>query len=301
MFDELGARDDSTGVMHQVSEQAVFVARELDRVAIDRHSASASVEPHRSTIEFALGMASRAAQKRTYARQHLFQMKGFGDVVVRARIEALYLVAPAITRGEHEHGHCAPGAAPGFQYGNAVHFRQANIEDHSIVGFGLPEIMTLFAVERAIDDISGVGQRSGELAIEIGVILDHEEAQGIFLRLAAGMILTIYGVNSRVDHFATAAEQSQYIDEFTVVSAKVGTNNFGILAMFAQKFDGLGQRNCLVCGNRGALFGLGQARFAVWCVSSADRDDREAEQQGREKKSGNRHRWGVSGVPVNAS
>jgi len=88
------------------------------------------------------------------------------------------------------------------------------------------------------------------------------------------MILTIYGVNSRVDYFATAAEQSQYIDEFTIVPAKVGTNNFGILAMFTQEFDSLGQRNCLVRGNRGALFGLGQARFSVWCVSSRGDDDR---------------------------
>ena len=38
--------------------------------------------------------------------------------------------------------------------------------------------MALLAVEGAIDDIAGVGQRGGELAIEVGVILDDEEAQG---------------------------------------------------------------------------------------------------------------------------
>jgi len=134
--------------------------------------------------------------------------------------------------------------------------------------------VTLFAIERAIDDITGVGQRGRELAIEIGVILDYEEAQGIFLRLAAGIILAVYGVNSCIDYFATATEQSQYIDEFTVVPAKMGTNNFRIFAMFAQEFDGLGQRNCLVRGNRSALFGLGQARFSVLCVSSTDGDDK---------------------------
>src|SRR5215471_16129121 len=111
------------------------------------------------------------------------------------------------------------------------------------------------------------------------------------------MILTGYGVNSCIDYFATAAKQSQYIDKLTVVPAKVGTNNFRIFAMFTQEFNGLGQRNCLVRGNCSPLLGFGQARFSVWCVSSTDRNDTQAEQKGRKKKSGNRHRWGVSGVP----
>ena len=43
--------------------------------------------------------------------------------------------------------------------------------------------MALFAVEGAVDDIAGVGQRGGELAVEIGVVLDDEEAQGGPLRV----------------------------------------------------------------------------------------------------------------------
>jgi hypothetical protein len=42
--------------------------------------------------------------------------------------------------------------------------------------------MALLAVERAVDDVAGVGQRRGELAIEIGIVLDDEEAQGSLLR-----------------------------------------------------------------------------------------------------------------------
>ena len=185
-------------------------------------AAGAGVEPHRPAIEFALGVAGRAAQKRAHARQHFFQMKWLGDIIVGAGIEALHLVAPAVARGEHQHRHGAPGATPGFQHRDAVHFRQADIEDHGVVGLGLAEIMALLAVEGAIDDIAGVGQRGGELAVEVGIVLDHEEAQGILLRSAAGMILAINGVNGHADHFATAAEQSQHIDEFPVVAAKAG-------------------------------------------------------------------------------
>src|SRR6266849_263881 len=36
--------------------------------------------------------------------------------------------------------------------------------------------MALLAVEGAVHHIASIGQRGGELAIEIGVVLDHEEA-----------------------------------------------------------------------------------------------------------------------------
>jgi len=53
------------------------------------------------------------------------------------------------------------------------------------------------------------------------------------------MILAGYGVNSCIDHFATAAKQSQYIDEFIVAPAKAGPYNLGIHAVLAQEFDSL--------------------------------------------------------------
>jgi hypothetical protein len=37
--------------------------------------------------------------------------------------------------------------------------------------------MPLLAVERAIDDIAGVGQRCGQLTVEIGIIFNNEQAQ----------------------------------------------------------------------------------------------------------------------------
>jgi hypothetical protein len=45
--------------------------------------------------------------------------------------------------------------------------------------------MALLAVECAVNDIAGIGQRGGELAVEVGVVLDNEEAQCVGLRLAA--------------------------------------------------------------------------------------------------------------------
>jgi len=50
-----------------------------------------------------------------------------------------------------------------------------------------------------------------------------------------------YCINSRGDHFATTAEQSQHIDQFLIVSAQAGPDNLGILAMLPKHLDGLGK------------------------------------------------------------
>jgi hypothetical protein len=146
-------------------------------------------------------------------------MKRFGNVVIGSGIEALHFVAPAIASRQHEYGHGTSSAAPGFQDRNSVHFRQADIENDGVVGFGLSEIMALLAIEGAIDDIAGVGQRSGELTIKVGVVLDHEEAQGIILHSRTGMKLATDGINRCFDYFATTAKQSQYIGELVVALA----------------------------------------------------------------------------------
>ena len=177
MLDQFGARDHAPGVVHQISEQPVFVAGELDRIAVDRDAPGARIEPHRSADEFAFGVADRAAQQRAHARQHFLEMEGLGDIIVGAGVEALHLVAPAVARGEHQHRHGAPGAPPGFQHRDAVHFRQADVEDDGVVGLGIAQIMALLAVEGAVDDVAGVGQRGRELAVEVGVVFDDEQAQ----------------------------------------------------------------------------------------------------------------------------
>ena len=57
-------------------------------------------------------------------------------------------------------------------------FGRPDVEDHRVIGLGLAEEMPLFAIEGAIDDIAGVGQRGDELAIEIGIVFNDEEPQG---------------------------------------------------------------------------------------------------------------------------
>ena len=117
MLDDLAARDDPPRVMHQIGEQPIFVAGQLDRDAVDGHAAGARVEPDRAGDELARRMAGGAAQQRADAREHFLHVEGLGDVVVGAGVEALHLVAPAIARGEDQHRHrsgppCARPRAP---------------------------------------------------------------------------------------------------------------------------------------------------------------------------------------------
>ena len=182
MLDQFGARDYAAGMVHEVGEQAVFVTGELDRIAVDRDAIGAGVEANRSAIELALGMAGGAAQQGTQPRQHLFEMEGFCHVVVGAGVKALDLVAPAVARGEDEHWHHAAAAPPGFQHRNAVHLGQADVEDDGVVGLALAEIVTLLAIEGAVDHVAGIGERRRQLAIEIGIVLDDEETHGSSLR-----------------------------------------------------------------------------------------------------------------------
>ncbi len=117
------------------------------------------------------------ARIRALLRQHFLEMKRLCDVIVGAGIEALHLVAPAVARGENQHRHRAPVAAPRFQHRDAVHLGQADIEHDGVIGFTVAEKMPLLAIERAIDHITGIRQRRRELTVEIRIVLNNEQAQ----------------------------------------------------------------------------------------------------------------------------
>ena len=124
-----------------------------------------------------LGVTGGTAQQRANSRQHFFEVKRLGDVVVGAGIEALHLVAPAVARGEDQDRHRAAVAAPRLQHRDAVHLGQADIEHDGVIGFAVAEKMPLLAIERAIDHITGIRQRRRKLTVEIRIVLNNEQAQ----------------------------------------------------------------------------------------------------------------------------
>ena len=69
-----------------------------------RHRLRTRVEHHRSATQVRRGPAAAPAQQRLQAGQHLLEVEGLGDVIVRAGVETLHLVLPAVARGEDEDG-----------------------------------------------------------------------------------------------------------------------------------------------------------------------------------------------------
>ena len=134
------------------------------------------VEPQRAALDVALGVAGGAAHLGADARQQLLHMEGLGHVVVGAGVHAGDLVAPAVAGGEDDHGHVALGATPLLEHADAVHLRQAGVEDDDVVGLGLAEEEALLAVEGGVDRIARIGQGRDQLAIEISIVLDHQYA-----------------------------------------------------------------------------------------------------------------------------
>src|ERR1700728_4219913 len=100
-------------------------------------------------------MTGRAAKQRTDSRQNFLEVKRLGYIVVGAGVKTLNLVAPAITRGQNKDRHRTPVAAPGFQHRDAIHLRQADIEDDRIIRLAVAKEVAFFTIERAIDHISG--------------------------------------------------------------------------------------------------------------------------------------------------
>ena len=110
--------------------------------------------------------------------------------------------------------------------------------------------------------------------------------------------LAIGGVNGRNEHFAIARQQSQHIDQIIAAMAESGSDQLGPVAVFAQGFDGLGEFDGLVIGDRGALFGLAQAG-ARRRVGSSSRPGEQTEQNGGGKDAWNRHGRISKRAPVN--
>jgi hypothetical protein len=65
---------------------------------------------------------------------------------------------------------------PFLDDGDAVHDRQADIEDHRIIRLGFAQIMAFLAIEGLVDHITRLLQGVGKLPVEIDIVFDHQNA-----------------------------------------------------------------------------------------------------------------------------
>src|SRR6185437_1320160 len=91
-------------------------------------------------------------------------------------IEPGDLVRPAVARRKHEHRHLPAFLAPAVEHREPIDLRQSEIEDHRVIAFGRSEIMAVLPVGREIDRIARAFERRAQLAPEIGLVFDDQNA-----------------------------------------------------------------------------------------------------------------------------
>src|ERR1700730_911437 len=64
MLDQFATRDYAARMMHEVGKQPVIRRRLLHWISVNRDAPRAGIDPHGPEVELAVGMASRAPQKR---------------------------------------------------------------------------------------------------------------------------------------------------------------------------------------------------------------------------------------------
>ena len=189
MLYQLGAADHLALVVHQVGEKLVLLRGKLHRLAVQRHLARAGVEADVARGQFRRGVARGAADEGAQPRDQLLGLEGLGKIIVGAGVQPGDLVRPAVARGEDEDGHGLALLAPAVEDGEAVYLGQAEVEDDGVVIFGGAEIMAVLAVGGEVDRVAGAFQRRAQLASEVGLVFDDQNAHPIPLSISRAMNL----------------------------------------------------------------------------------------------------------------
>ena len=119
---------------------------------------------------------ARAAQQGAQPRQQLFHVKGLGQVVIRARVNARHLLVPGAAGRENEHRHAAPHAAPVPQHRQPVHARQAQIQHGGVKRLHIAQVVRLLAVGRFFHRVPGGGNGLHQLPAQRGFVFHNEDA-----------------------------------------------------------------------------------------------------------------------------
>ena len=103
-------------------------------------------------------MARSPAQQGPDAGQHFLNMKRFCQIIIRARINARYLVGPAVPRRQDQNRHVPAIPPPLLQHRDTIHCGQAQVQYDRIIGLRIAQKMPLFPVMGQIHRIARIDQ-----------------------------------------------------------------------------------------------------------------------------------------------
>ena len=163
----------------QVLQQRVFARRQGDDLFVTGDLAGGGVDDDRSQHDVRVLLIVAPPEQGLDARQELFEGKGLGKKIVRARLQTAHAIFDGVTSGEDENVRIAAARAQTLQQRETVEARQHQIQDDDVVAVGDGQLEPLVAVEGGLDGVTGLAQTRAQRALEPLRVFDQEEPQGV--------------------------------------------------------------------------------------------------------------------------
>jgi hypothetical protein len=178
-FAEFGAGEDTAGLLEENLEDIEFARRERDGLAGAGDAAVEDIHDEVAGLKEIGGSGRGAAAAEGFdAGDEFLHREGFGEVVVGAGFEAFDAVADFATGGEDEDARGTSGGAEARENGEPIETWQAEIEDDEIGRRGERGAKTLGAVGAGFGGVVATGERTDDVARELGFVFDDQDTHG---------------------------------------------------------------------------------------------------------------------------
>lgn len=165
--------DHLAGVAHQVLQDQILEAGEHGDFAGDGQLLAGEIQLVVTRLHPGGDETGAAAHQGIEAGQQLVLLEGLDQVVVRPGFQPFHLVLPVAPRGQHYDGEGDLLLAQAADELQAVHVRQAEIDDGHVDGVVGRIVQRHLGIVRAVNLILGLGQQRGEVVIEQLVVFDQ--------------------------------------------------------------------------------------------------------------------------------
>jgi len=156
-------------------QDRAFAPRQQKRHIPDRHISSDRIETYISRLERRSKRSPRTAQQRLCASDELGHGERLDEVVICTCIKAVDAVLDRVARGQDENRSLIPARPHLSKKREAVAVRQAQIEDHGIVGANPKRRLSVATRSHRINSKSGFSQGLPENLRDPNLIFDNEE------------------------------------------------------------------------------------------------------------------------------
>ena len=120
------------------------------------------------------GRGLAAAQQNPHAGQQFDEREGLDEIIVGAAFQALHAIVHGIARAQDQHRRADLAVADLLQHGQAVHVRQAQVQDDQVVFGGVHHFDRRGARRRHIDRVSAALQAARQKVGNPFFVFDHQ-------------------------------------------------------------------------------------------------------------------------------